>query len=259
MHPGANSVAPTYDHHRKSSMTPAQPRQNYMAPVPAGSVDMKVYHLPDEIEAAIPKEIRARFPQDDKGKMLWFTSPPEEVPAQNLAPESHGIGHSMSYKRNIELLADVKGNGDLEELANKKLKEYKSMTGPKKNGFKERALQRLEARTRRDAEAKRRAEEEAAKKTPEEEEEETEYIIDCAVKGLIQFTVAYEEQTQAMMEERGLPYTHPADALGVKRWTRKTNMDRQGRFYKEDGEPDAEFRERVDRAVGKMTRDAADA
>lgn len=62
----------------------------YNAPRP-----VEVYHLPESANAAIPPDIREQFQRDEKGNVLFFTTPPVDV----LAPLNEGsaVGHTAKY------------------------------------------------------------------------------------------------------------------------------------------------------------------
>ena len=65
----------------------------YNAPRPS-----EVYHLPESANAAIPLDIREQFQRDDKGNILFFTTPPVDVlPAVN---EGSAVGHTAKYLAN---------------------------------------------------------------------------------------------------------------------------------------------------------------
>jgi len=164
----------------------------------------QVYHLPDEIENSIPQEIRDRYPKDDQGKMLWFTSPPEDRAANDLAPESQGIGHSLSYTEAVAKIQD-QSTEDIEATANQQLR---SMTALKKKAYLKRLRQRVEKRAIR--------EKMAQAKTDEAEADE---LAAKAVQGLVHWTIEYEKETEAMFKRLGIPYTNTFDSMGVERWT----------------------------------------
>ena len=65
----------------------------YNAPRPS-----EVYHLPESANAAIPLDIREQFQRDDKGNILFFTTPPVDV----LPPVNEGsaVGHTAKYLAN---------------------------------------------------------------------------------------------------------------------------------------------------------------
>ena len=65
----------------------------YNAPRPS-----EVYHLPESANAAIPLDIREQFQRDDKGNILFFTTPPIDV----LPPVNEGsaVGHTAKYLAN---------------------------------------------------------------------------------------------------------------------------------------------------------------
>lgn len=190
-HPGANPAAtPGYD-----------PRMNMpngrtpMAPTPAGVPVLPrgpyAYHLPDEVENSIPQEIRDRYPKDAQGKMLWFTTPPEDRPANDLAPESQGIGHSMTYTDHLESVAN-------EHLG--------SMTAVKKKAYLQRMRRRVQKKAMRE-------------KLTNPTEQDTKELAEKAVEGLIHWTVNYETETEIMFLQNGIPYSNTFDNMGTTRWT----------------------------------------
>ena len=75
--------------HRSTAGTTAA----YNAPRPS-----EVYHLPESANAAIPLDIREQFQRDEKGNVLFFTTPPVDV----LPPVNEGsaVGHTAKYLAN---------------------------------------------------------------------------------------------------------------------------------------------------------------
>lgn len=75
--------------HRSTAATAA----GYNAPRPS-----EVYHLPESANAAIPLDIREQFQRDEKGNVLFFTTPPVDV----LPPVNEGsaVGHTAKYLAN---------------------------------------------------------------------------------------------------------------------------------------------------------------
>ena len=82
-HPQSTTV------HRSTTAAAA----GYNAPRPS-----EVYHLPESANAAIPLDIREQFQRDDKGNILFFTTPPIDV----LPPVNEGsaVGHTAKYLAN---------------------------------------------------------------------------------------------------------------------------------------------------------------
>ena len=78
---------------------PPQPTSNRTTILPGidvnGPKPYEVYSLSDTANASIPDDIRSQFHHDEKGRVLFFTSPPLDV----LAPVKQGeaIGHSVRY------------------------------------------------------------------------------------------------------------------------------------------------------------------
>lgn len=62
---------------------------------------VEVYHLHDDIDAAIPTEIRDQYQTDDKGHVLFFTAPPLNRPYRGVAEEHATLGHSVRYLSDI--------------------------------------------------------------------------------------------------------------------------------------------------------------
>jgi len=63
---------------------------------------LEVYTLPENMNAAIPQDIRDQFHQDDHGRVLFYTAPPLNRPGNRLAPEYAGLGHSVAYLNGIQ-------------------------------------------------------------------------------------------------------------------------------------------------------------
>ena len=57
----------------------------------------EVYALPDNLNEALPKEVRETFQSDSNGRVLFFTAPPLERPHKGISHESAGLGHSSRY------------------------------------------------------------------------------------------------------------------------------------------------------------------
>jgi chromatin structure-remodeling complex subunit RSC1/2 len=64
---------------------------NYKAPQP-----IETYILNDAANASIPEDIRSQFQRDEKGRVLFFTAPPLNVP-QPLSKDGRPLGHSARY------------------------------------------------------------------------------------------------------------------------------------------------------------------
>ncbi|ROW07432.1 hypothetical protein VMCG_03730 [Cytospora schulzeri] len=62
---------------------------------------VEVYHLHDDIDAAIPAEVREQYQTDDKGHVLFFTAPPLNRPHHGVAEEHATLGHSVRYLSDI--------------------------------------------------------------------------------------------------------------------------------------------------------------
>lgn len=118
-------LAPTFDQHHRPvhpappNMTPSRPP---MAPTPsiatlphanahAGHVynvprAPEVYTLAENVDAAIPKEVREQFQRDENGRVLFFTAPPLERPSNRVAEQYAGLGHSVKHLASIKELRE---------------------------------------------------------------------------------------------------------------------------------------------------------
>ncbi|KAI6755938.1 hypothetical protein HG531_005044 [Fusarium graminearum] len=75
--------------------TPGMPVQSgnaYNPPRPP-----EVYALPDNMNDALPRELRQTFQHDSAGRVLFFTAPPLERSHKGISHESAGLGHSVKY------------------------------------------------------------------------------------------------------------------------------------------------------------------
>ncbi|KAM5366384.1 hypothetical protein ACJZ2D_010575 [Fusarium nematophilum] len=57
----------------------------------------EVYTLPDNVNEALPPELRQSFQHDSTGRVLFFTAPPLDRPHKGISHESAGLGHSIKY------------------------------------------------------------------------------------------------------------------------------------------------------------------
>lgn len=88
----------------QSYQTPRQPlgyQQSYAAQQPpvAGykaPQPVEVFVLSDHANLSIPQEVREQFQRDDKGRVLFFTAPPLNVPPP-LSKDGRTLGHSARY------------------------------------------------------------------------------------------------------------------------------------------------------------------
>lgn len=62
----------------------------------------EVYTLPDNINTAIPPELRHRYHCDNQGRILFFTAPPLKRPESGVAPEYAGLGHSVRFLNGLQ-------------------------------------------------------------------------------------------------------------------------------------------------------------
>jgi chromatin structure-remodeling complex subunit RSC1/2 len=97
---------------------PVQAQQQYPQ-YPAAPIHERhheTYVLSDAANAAIPKDIRDRFPQDDEGRVLFFTRPPlvtdRIVTGRSKSEQNRPLAHSKEYL-------------DAKEERNKLIKERK--------------------------------------------------------------------------------------------------------------------------------------
>lgn len=71
----------------------------------------EVYTLADNVDAAIPKEVREQFQQDEQGRVLFFTAPPLSRPTAGsgtpgVSEQYAGLGHSVSHLATIRQLRE---------------------------------------------------------------------------------------------------------------------------------------------------------
>lgn len=81
-----------------------QPQQPQYPQYPIASAHERhheTYVLSDAANAAIPKDIRDRFPQDDEGRVLFFTKPPLDtrrmVTGRSEREKSQPLAHTKEY------------------------------------------------------------------------------------------------------------------------------------------------------------------
>lgn len=70
---------------------PAAPVYNPNAPRP-----IEVFHLSDAANAAIPAEVRSEFHCDDRGRVLFFSTPPMDMVSSATIAKKH-LSHSLEY------------------------------------------------------------------------------------------------------------------------------------------------------------------
>lgn len=88
-HPySAAQPAPYPAQYPSNRLHAAAPVYNPNAPRP-----VEVYHLTDAGNAAIPQETRQQFECDERGHMLWFTTPPLDI----IPPSQPQLAHSLKY------------------------------------------------------------------------------------------------------------------------------------------------------------------
>lgn len=147
-----NHLAPTFDQHHRPvhpappAMTPSRPP---MAPTPsiatlphanahAGHVynvprAPEVYTLAENVDAAIPKEVREQFQRDENGRILFFTAPPLERPHSRVAEQYTGLGHSIKHLASIKELREERARKRKERdeaLAQEQEANKKQATSP---------------------------------------------------------------------------------------------------------------------------------
>lgn len=116
------------------NVPPMQPHPT-SAPMPNGQYNMprpiETYTLPDNLDSSIPQEVREQFHRDDTGRILFSTAPPLNRPANGVAPEQAGLGHSVSHLANIHKVREERRkhkaarDAELKEQSNKKLRTDK--------------------------------------------------------------------------------------------------------------------------------------
>jgi chromatin structure-remodeling complex subunit RSC1/2 len=79
-HPSYSTPA-TAAAYPRQPIAAAQPVQHPTYPAGSNHIqrEQDVFVLPDHVNASIPEEIRDQFPQDDQGRMLFFTKPPVDT------------------------------------------------------------------------------------------------------------------------------------------------------------------------------------
>lgn len=95
-----STPAPVYP---RQPIAAAQPTQ--LAGYPTGPTHIPrepdVYVLPDHVNGSIPEEIRDQFPQDDQGRMLFFTRPPVDtrsvVQGRTEGDRNKPLVHSVKF------------------------------------------------------------------------------------------------------------------------------------------------------------------
>lgn len=135
IHPGSYAApthTPTFN---RPAVTPFQTQPQYGAHAATRDQRHKeVYVLSDQANAAIPKEIRDRYPQDDQGRVLFFEKPPIDnkrtIEARFDTDKGKPLQHTEKYLKAKEirdkLIADRKRRLDEEvETVNKPEKRLK--------------------------------------------------------------------------------------------------------------------------------------
>ena len=62
--------------------------------------------MADNIDAAIPKEVREQFQCDENGRILFFTGAPLDRPANRVAEAYSQLGHSVRHLASIKQLRE---------------------------------------------------------------------------------------------------------------------------------------------------------
>ena len=120
-HPTANTTPTTYQHqplHRHQQQSQHHPQiqsaaMQYSSPASAPNAHYptspgqprrpipSAFIMSDAANASIPAEIRSQFPCDEKGRVLWFVTPPVDgrsMTRERLAShDSNGLSHSAKY------------------------------------------------------------------------------------------------------------------------------------------------------------------
>jgi chromatin structure-remodeling complex subunit RSC1/2 len=80
-HPTSYSTSTPAPVYPRQPIASAQPTNHTGYPVAPTHIqrEQDVYVLPDHVNASIPDEIRNQFPQDDHGRVLFFTKPPVDT------------------------------------------------------------------------------------------------------------------------------------------------------------------------------------
>jgi chromatin structure-remodeling complex subunit RSC1/2 len=87
----------------------------------------EAYVLSDTANESIPKDIRDQFPQDDQGRVLFFTQPPIDtrhmVTARTTADKGEPLVHSEKYleaqESRLKAIAERKRNAQLNNAASR--------------------------------------------------------------------------------------------------------------------------------------------
>ncbi len=58
---------------------------------------VEVFVLSDAANASIPKQVRDRFPQDDQGRVLFFTKPPVVADTIVRGKDGKPLAHTEKY------------------------------------------------------------------------------------------------------------------------------------------------------------------
>ena len=100
--PMGNQMAQAYNQVQVPPVARTPMAPNPGAPMQAGNVynpprPPEVYTLPDNINEALPEELRQNFQHDSNGRVLFFTAPPLERSHKGISHESAGLGHSAKY------------------------------------------------------------------------------------------------------------------------------------------------------------------
>ncbi|KAH7322981.1 hypothetical protein B0I35DRAFT_450159 [Stachybotrys elegans] len=99
----ANPLAPGYG---QMPVSPAAGRAQTVAtpgvPIAHGNVynpprPPEVYTLPDNLNDALPPDVKQGFQHDGAGRVLFFTAPPLDRINKGLSSSSAGLGHSVKY------------------------------------------------------------------------------------------------------------------------------------------------------------------
>ncbi len=116
---------PLYQQQTSGTAPTSQSYSNYPSATPAANSTYpdhraaEVFVLSDTANASIPKHIRERFPQDDQGRVLFYTKPPVVHDTTARGKEGQVLKHTEKYleaKQERELLkAERKRAREVEE------------------------------------------------------------------------------------------------------------------------------------------------
>jgi chromatin structure-remodeling complex subunit RSC1/2 len=104
----------------------------------------EVYTLAENLDAAIPAEVREQFQRDENGRVLFFTAPPLNRANNGVAEQYAGLGHSVSH---------LASNKQLREERARKRKERDEALAREQESIKKQSAATAEADATRQAES----------------------------------------------------------------------------------------------------------